>query len=136
MSKVLGIDYGQKRIGLALSDDDQKFAFVYNTIETKDKKQLTKNKILNDIQNICKLEDVKQIVIGMPTNLMGQSNKITEEVFEFIKQLEENLHIPVETQDERLTTVQAQKIKDKSSRNLDELSAQIILQNYLDKINI
>lgn len=136
--KILAIDYGTRNIGLALSDDEQKFAFPYNTL-TVSRQQLTVNtldKIIKDIKNICQLEKVKQIVVGLPLNLSGDKTKTTDVVFKFVKKLEENLDVPVEVKDERLTTIQASHLLNKTARNIDELSAQILLQSYLDKINL
>ncbi len=136
MPKILAIDYGTKNIGLALSDDEQKFAFAYNTIKSQKSKVKSQKlgKIISDIKNICKIEKVQRVIVGMPINLSGDKTKTTEKVFEFVKELEENLTVPVEVEDERLTTVQASRLKNKTARNINELSAQILLQGYLDKI--
>ncbi len=133
--KVLAIDYGTKNIGLALSDDEQKFAFPYRTLKVKFQKPNVKGaeKIIEDIGKICKSEKVKKIIVGMPINLSGEETKTTKMVFNFIKKLGQYLDIPIETEDERLTTVQALRIKDKGFHNVHELAAQILLQNWLDK---
>ncbi len=120
--KILAIDYGTKNIGLALSDDEQKLGFAYKTI----------NNFL-ELKNICEKEKVEKIIIGLPINLSGTKTKSTEMVFNFIKKLKKELDLPIETVDERLSTVEAEKIKTKKQKNIDELTAQILLQSYLDK---
>ncbi len=141
--KILAIDYGTKNIGLALSDENQEIAFPYATLQgaSRDNNE-TFLKVIQDIKKICKLEKVEKIIVGMPVNLAGDKTKTTELVFEFIKELsrqgslkgEKYINIPIEEIDERFSTVQAQKkIQNKNAHNLDELSAQILLQSYLDK---
>lgn len=131
--KILAIDYGARHIGLALSDDEQKFAFPYNTLTVNNKQPAINNKIIEDIKSICKIENVERIVVGMPINLSGEKTKTTEMVFNFVKELENELNMPIEVEDERLTTVQASRLENKNSRNEHELSAQILLQSWLDK---
>jgi putative Holliday junction resolvase len=137
MSKILAIDYGSKNIGLALSDDEGRIAFAYATIETGNWKLETGNiktdKIIEDIRRVCEIEKVGTVVVGMPIGLSGKDTKKTEEVWEFVKNLQENLKILVETEDERLTTVAAGHLENRNARNVDELSAQILLQGWLDR---
>jgi len=135
MSKILAIDYGTKNIGLALSDSGRRLAFPYNTLSVQCQSVQCQDRVISDLKKICLLEDVERVVLGMPLNLSGEKTKMSEEVFGFSKKLEEELDVPVEVEDERLTTVQAQKLANKGSRNIDELSAQILLQSYLDKIS-
>ena len=137
MPKILAIDYGARHIGLALSDDEQKFAFPYNTLNVKCQMSNVKciEKIVGDIDKVCKLEKVEKIIVGMPINLSGEKTKTTEMVFNFVKELEDGMDVLVEVEDERLTTVQAEKLKNKNARNEHELSAQILLQSWLDKSN-
>jgi len=134
MTKILAIDYGSKNVGLALSDDEGKLAFAYNTLHGNGDIKRHKEKIAGDIKNICKLEKVDRVVVGMPLGLAGGKTEMSEEVFEFVKILEEGCEVPVEVEDERWTSVQASKMENKTARNIDELSAQILLQAYLDKI--
>jgi len=137
MPKILAIDYGARHIGLALSDDEKGFAFPYNTINVKCQMSNVKciEKIVEDINKICKLEDVERIVVGMPINLSGERTKTTEMVFNFVKELEKELDVPIDVEDERLTSVQAGKLQNKNAHNEHELSAQILLQSYLDRSN-
>jgi len=136
MPKILAIDFGVKNIGLALSDDRQKIAFAYNTLTVRCQSVRCWKKIISDIQNICKLEKITRLIVGMPINLSGQKTKSTEAVFKFVKELENVLDIPIQAEDERLTTVQASRLENKNARNIDELSAQILLQSYLDRLRV
>ena len=137
--KILAIDYGSKNIGLALSDDEQKIAFAYKTLNVGAYRNtpLPNNtriqKIISDIKNICEIEKVKKIIIGLPLWLTGDRSKTTELVFDFARQLEQGIGLPVETIDERLSTVEANKLENKNARNIDELSAQILLAGWLEK---
>jgi putative holliday junction resolvase len=156
--KTLAIDYGSKNIGLALSDNEGRIAFAYATISggchserseeslRSPKKRKAKgsfatasptlrmtNGVIEDIKKVCELEKVETVVVGMPIGLSGKDTKKTEEVWEFVKNLQENLKILVETEDERLTTVAAGHLENRNARNVDELSAQILLQGWLDR---
>jgi len=125
--KILGIDYGTKNIGLALSDDEANFAFPYTTINNQ-------QSTINNIKEICEKEKVEKIIIGLPINLDGQETDTTQKVKKFILKLKANLDLPIETIDERLSTVQAHKLgANKKSANIDEVSAQILLQNWIDR---
>lgn len=132
--KILAIDYGSKNIGLALSDDEMKMAFAYATLRVKTQDFSSWQKIITDIKNICQIERVQKIIIGMPLWLTGDKSQTTEVVFNFARELEQGTGLKVETIDERLSTVQANKLENKNAKNIDELSAQILLAGYLEKI--
>lgn len=136
MSKILGIDYGSVRIGIAMSDESGTIAF---SKEVLDGNSPAAKKIL---KMVCD-ESVSKVVVGYPLNLKGAKTKQTEEVDTFIKQLESVL--PSGTKiikwDERLTSKMAasfmvdsgmKKKKRQEKSNLDLLSAAFILQSYLD----
>jgi putative holliday junction resolvase len=122
--KILGIDYGEKNVGLAISDREQNQAFVYDTI------QMGKN-FWDKLEEIIEQEKPDRIIVGLPLGLNGEYTKKTEEVVIFIEELENNLKLPVETEDERLSSVEADKLNSGNGR--DEEAARIILQSYLDK---
>ena len=124
MPKILGIDYGTKNIGLAVSDTLQSQAFAYDTLRMSPK-------LLEEIKAICETEKIDKIVIGLPIGLSGNYSDKTEEVLQFIHILESTTKLIVDTEDERLSTVEAHKIQ--SGHQIDEASAQIILQQYLDR---
>lgn len=122
--RVLGIDFGTKRIGLALSDESHTLAREYNIYSP--------NQFWQEIKNIIDSEGVERVVIGLPLNMSGDSTDKTREVQEFSDQLQEQLTVPIEFMDERLSSVMANNLPG-GRQNVDSLAAQIILQNYLDK---
>lgn len=123
MSKILGIDYGEKRIGLAVSDETLTFARELNILPPK--------KFWQELPTLIKEHQISKIVIGWPLNMSGEMTKKTKEV-ESVKSKVENLTgLTVKTVDERLSSVMAENISG-STKNLDSLAAQILLQNYLD----
>jgi len=134
--KILGIDYGEKRIGLALSDPS-------NTV-ARSLKVLKRNgtrKLLGEIKAVVDQNKIEKIVIGLPKNMNGSLGEKGNEVLAFVKILEKVVKVPIVTWDERLTTVSAEKVlrqaelsRKKRKDILDKLSACIILQNYLDSI--
>ena len=134
--KILGIDYGEKRIGLALSDISNMVARSLKVLNRE-----TNRNWLGEIKTIVDENEIKQIVIGLPKNMNGSIGKKGEEVLAFVKVLEKRVKVPIVTWDERLTTVAAEKVlrqaelsRKKRKGILDKLSACIILQNYLDSI--
>jgi putative Holliday junction resolvase len=124
--RVLGIDYGEKRIGLAVSDESQTLARELNILSPKEFWQQIKNTI--DENQITK------IVLGWPLNMRGEMTDKTREVEIFKLRLESETGLPVETMDERLTSQMAAKLPG-GDKNIDSLAAQILLQNYLDKVS-
>ena len=142
--KFLGIDYGTKRIGLAISDDDGQIAFP-------------KEIILNDfdtfkkINEILKKEKINEVVIGESVDFSGKLNALSARIEEFILELKEKFKLPISKQKEFLTSVEARKggktkeiltqkqshsrLKDKKRGHIDASAAALILQRYLDKIN-
>ncbi|MCL5666822.1 MAG: Holliday junction resolvase RuvX [Patescibacteria group bacterium] len=122
--RILGIDYGEKRIGLAISDETQTLARELDILSPKEFWKSLNLLILN--------YSIGRIIIGWPLNLSGQETKKTEEVRKFKEKLEKLVEIPVGIGDERLSSVMAQHLTGEK-KNLDSLAAQILLQNYLDK---
>lgn len=125
--RAVGIDFGTKRIGLAISDESQTLAREYGIYSPKE--------FWQQIAGIVEKEGVTQIVIGLPLNMSGDSTDKTRQVQEFSDQLQQRLTVPVEFMDERLSSVMAGKLPG-GRDNVDSLAAQIILQNYLDKNKI
>lgn len=122
--RVMGIDYGTKRIGVALSDETQTLAREYNIYAPKD--------FWQEIKNIIESEGVERIVIGLPLNMSGDHTDKTREVQVFSDELQQLVTLPLEFMDERLSSVMAENLPG-GRENVDSLAAQIILQNYLDK---
>ncbi|MEM0898159.1 MAG: Holliday junction resolvase RuvX [Verrucomicrobiota bacterium] len=137
MERILGIDYGEARIGLAISDDLGMLAHPVETIHRKETPDFA-----GRITEIVKERVVSRIVIGLPLRLDGSRGTAVEKVEQFVAGLRERIpeEIPLETTDERLTTVEAQrKLHEagrtvKNSRNvIDQMAAVVILQDYLDE---
>lgn len=133
MAKILGIDYGEVRVGIAISDVTETIASPKEHIDRR------KADLFDAISRLIKENNIEKIVVGLPLNLKGRYSHKTTEVKEFIDDLSEYIDIPVEKWDERFSTVSAERtlreanIKGKKRRKyVDSLSAQIILQNYLD----
>lgn len=132
--RVLGVDYGSVRIGLALSDPLRIIAKGYRTIPNNDHAVVT-------ITNIVLEENVKIIVVGMPFDLKGEIGSKGTEVELFIAALRNGVSVEIKKYDERFTSVMAEKslhemgMTKKQRRNkgsIDEIASAILLQNYLD----
>ena len=135
MSRFLGIDYGTVRIGLALSDPTGTLASPLPQLENKSISQ-----VRSSLDELIQTHDISRIIVGLPRNMDGTYGPAAEKVRNFISQIQESLRTPIETQDERLTTVQASKqlsqigLNQKELRKkIDSSSASLILQQYLDR---
>jgi len=124
--KYLGIDYGAKRVGLAVGTSEDGMAFPREVIpRTKD---------LGDVvEKYIEKEGIDEIVIGESKNLDGERNKIQDEIEDFVGEMTLLTGIPIHYELEFLTSHQAQKIQGKNAK-LDASAASIILQSYLDKL--
>ena len=123
--KYLGIDFGSKRVGIAVSDEDGKMAFPHSVIQND------KN-LLAEIENIIGNEGVNIIVMGESKNFKGEPNKIMKDIKKFKKILEEKTKLHVSFEPEFMTSSQAEQIQGKNKMH-DASAAAIILQSYLDK---
>ena len=135
MCRVLSIDYGQKRIGLALSDPTRTVATPLKTVLASSDHAQTVRSLTEEISK----HDLKMIVIGLPLHLSRQESPLSLLVRELKKRLEEELLTPVTLWDERLTSKQVEKAmieagvkRKKRKAHMDTLSATLILQSYLD----
>lgn len=122
--KILGIDYGSKRVGIAVSDEGGTLAFPKEII-LNDKNLLTK------LNNIVEEENVEEIVVGESVDFRGVANPIGEDIKEFIQDLTLNFMLPVHTEKEFLTTVEARRYGE--GKQVDSSAAALILQRYLDR---
>ena len=136
MGRVLGIDYGDSRIGLAMSDPLKIIASPFKTIRNEGNE-----KCLQVFQSLIKEKDVEAIIVGLPIGLKGQETVQTKKVREFANLLYA-LKLPIHLEDERLSSVSAEKsmiqqnIKTGHNKGLiDQRAAAIILQQFLDKQN-
>jgi putative Holliday junction resolvase len=130
--RILGIDLGEKRIGLAISDEGGKIACGFGVIDRK-------GDLMDRLKEIVSSKDVKEIVIGLPRSMDGDIGKQGKRVSCFAKKVAQSLGVPIKLWDERLTTssserllIQADLSRKKRRRVVDKLSATLILQNYLD----
>ena len=134
MAKVLGIDYGEKRVGVAISDSLQIIASSLTTIETK--------QFFIFLIELLQKEDIDRFVVGEPKNLDGTATDSTEMTENFVEKLSIKYpNIPITRIDERFTSKIAKqsildagtkKIKRRDKRLVDKVSAAIILQSHLD----
>jgi len=134
--RVLGIDYGTKRIGLALSDESESIAFPFRVVAND-------SFLFEIIRKIIETEDIGEAVIGVSTTQRGEDNKIEGKRKEFTDKLRQN--IPVKEIDERFSSHEARlrefgndqrsarKEKKVLKDTIDAEAAQIILQRYLDQ---
>ncbi|MBE5858575.1 MAG: Holliday junction resolvase RuvX [Butyrivibrio sp.] len=135
--RIMGLDYGSKTVGVAISDELLLTAQAKEIIRRKEENKLRKT--LSRIEELIQEYDVEKIVLGLPLN-MDQSESVRSALSEeFRDKLERRTSLPVVMWDERLTTVEADEIMDevgikKSERKeyVDMIAAQIILQDYLD----
>jgi putative Holliday junction resolvase len=123
--RLLGIDYGTKRVGVALSDEAGVFAYPHSVI--KNSKNLSK-----DIVAICKKENVGKIILGESLNFKGKCNDIVCETDVLKKILEKETGLPVIYENEVLSSAEAERIQGKNEM-LDASAAAVILRSYIDR---
>ncbi len=134
--RILGIDYGEARTGLAVCDENEMIATVIGTVHERDKEKLA-----DKIAAVCHQEHIEKLVLGLPKNMDGTEGFRAEHTRLFAQKLQALLpDLPMEFYDERLSTVAASRFmmeantKGKKKKNaIDALSAQIILQDYIDR---
>ncbi len=133
--RILGVDLGEKRIGLALSDPLGLTAQGLPTMQVKNEQE-----IFSKISEVIKEKNVDLIVFGLPKNMNGTLGPQAAKVQEFAKKIEEISKLPVDFEDERLSTVRAEQIlleadtsRAKRKKSIDRLAAVIFLQSYLDR---
>ena len=122
--RILGIDFGTKRVGLAISDESLTLAREFGIMSPA--------KFWESIEGIITEQGIELIIIGLPLNMAGELTDSTRRVQEFCDKLQERFDLPIEYMDERLSSVMAGNLPG-GKKNVDSLAAQIILQNYLDK---
>jgi putative Holliday junction resolvase len=134
--RILALDHGTKRIGVAVSDEMRMIATPLEYIPAEPFAGF-----LARLKEIIREKEVELIIIGMPRNMDGSYGPAALKVQEFVAVLKEAIAIPIKTLDERLTTVQAQKFliqgnvrRDKRKEKVDKTAAAILLQGYLDSL--
>lgn len=132
--RFMGLDVGDKRIGVALSDESALIASPRETLERRGNK-----KDIAHLLELARNEEVGEILVGMPFSLDGSLGPQAEKVGRFIDALKTETDIPVTTWDERLSTVSAERAllegdvsRAKRKQTIDRVAAALILQGYLD----
>jgi len=135
--RIMGLDVGVKRIGIAISDPLGWTAQGHSVLH-----RTKMNRDMEVLQQICREYEIEEIVLGYPLNMNGTVGPKAEEIKEFGKTLAEYLQLPISYWDERLSTVSAQRhliaadvSRQKRKDVIDKLAAVNILQAYLDRIS-
>ena len=136
-SRLIGLDLGTKRIGVAICDDKRKIAFPFKTIEYK-----SMNYLLNELRIIIKDNSIDAIIIGNPINMDGSLGKSAQSINDKAKIIDKELSILTAMWDERLSTSGAFNISSnldikfsEKKKNIDEKAAAFILQGVIDFLN-
>lgn len=134
--RILAIDHGTKRIGLALSDE---LGVIAQPLEFVPAEPFSG--VLSRLQEIVQERSVGMLLVGMPRNMDGSLGPAAAKVQEFVAKLKDALAMPVKTWDERLTSAQANRFlieadvrREKRKEKVDKTAAAILLQSYLDNI--
>jgi putative Holliday junction resolvase len=132
--RILALDYGTKRIGVALSDE---LGWTAQPLETFERRTLERD--IAHIHDLVRTHDVRQVLLGLPLRLNGKEGPAVQAVHEFIARLGEVLPAPIVTWDERMTTKAAEELliasdvsRKKRKGVVDRVAAAILLQSYLE----
>ncbi|MCB7129442.1 MAG: Holliday junction resolvase RuvX [Candidatus Brocadiales bacterium] len=134
--RILGIDYGRKRIGLAVSDP---LCITAQGLPTLERGDLSGHD-MDVLAGVIREREVDEIVVGLPLNMDGTRGEIAREALAFAGELRKRFALPVHMMDERLSTVRAHRAmkeggltRKKRAGKVDKISAQLILQDYLGR---
>ncbi len=135
--KYLGLDLGTKTLGVSISDITKTIATTYGTIHFEEENY---DEAISKLSTIVEKEPIEKFILGLPKNMNGTVGPRALTTLQFKKNLEDTFKIPVEMQDERLSTkeasgymIKANMSRKKRKQKIDSLAANIILQTYLDK---
>ena len=128
MSRYLGIDCGDNRIGIAVSDEDGKFAFPRVILQNT-------ASFFDELKKIILSEDVGTVIMGLPQNFSGEDTKQTKKVRAFAEILKKEINAEIICENEILTSRQVEKTGASTKAMIDASSAALILQGYLDRKN-
>lgn len=137
IKRILGIDYGKKRVGIAITDP---LGITVQPLEVLQRKSVAED--VSRINEIVMEKQVELIVVGMPSNMNGTPGSLTEEIKWYSEKLKAGTGLPVEFVEERLTTHAAERMlideadmsREKRKKIRDKIAAVFILQNYMDKL--
>ncbi len=139
--KYLGIDYGAKNVGIAISDEGGKMAFAKTVLDND-------GSLFGEIQKIIEDEKIEEVVLGESLNFAGEPNIIMKQIVPFKKKLEDTTGLKVHFQKELFTSAEAERVQGQNLRNIrkserkektvslkknDASAAALILRSYLDK---
>ncbi len=133
--KILGIDYGTKKIGLAISDETNTIAMPLEVINCDEN-------VFDRIKEIVENNGVERVVVGLPITLSGNKGKRAQETEEFVSKLKDTIDVDIVEWDERLSTRFSERILNKANvkgrkrkkQVIDKIAATFILQGYLDSL--
>ena len=135
--RIMGLDYGDRRIGVAVSD---LFGWTAQGLEVIDRKHGSEQ---DRIAQLVREYEVTEVVVGLPKNMNGTVGPRGEICISFAEELKKSLQVPVHLWDERLTTMAAERTlieadvsRKKRKQVVDKMAASLILQNYLDSKSI
>ncbi len=135
--RILALDHGTKRIGLAVSDEMALIAQPLEFLAAEPREDFFKR-----LKEIVDSRQVGEILVGIPRNMNGTYGPAAEKAREFVAALQKVLTIPIKTWDERLTTVQANRFlietgmrREKRKERVDQTAAALLLQSYLDSLS-
>lgn len=123
--RYLGIDFGSKRVGVAISDETNTLAFPYVVIQNNEK-------LIEELGQIIVKEKITNIIIGESLDYTGAPNKIMKSIKDFVAILEQKTKLTISFEPEFLTSLQAEHLQGKNEMH-DASAATIILQSFLDK---
>ena len=139
--RIMGLDYGSKTVGVAISDPLGITAQGIETIERKEENKLRRT--LARIEELAKEYEVEKIILGFPKNMNNTIGERGEKTLEFKEMLERRTGLPVIMWDERLTTVEAERTlieshvrRENRKKYIDKIAAVFILQGYLDSLGM
>jgi putative Holliday junction resolvase len=131
---LLGLDFGQKRIGVAVVQGGTNIALPVGMIERKNREQ-----VLDEVLKLIRSYRIEKLVVGLPKTLKGEMGPAAEKLTKEMEWFREKLPVPLEMWDERLSTKEVERVlidadvrREKRKEVIDQLAAQRILQNYLD----
>lgn len=132
--RILALDFGEKRVGVAMSDPMKLTAQGLMTLTG-----MTTEEILASVEDTCRKYNISEIVLGYPLLMSGAEGEMAELVHQFAREIEKRMSIPVILWDERLSSKQAERVlRDnrifRKKEDIDRVSACLILQSYLDSV--
>lgn len=136
MARYMGLDVGDKTIGVAISDE---LGMTANPVTTIQRTGSIKREI-GEVRKLAEENNVGRIVVGMPLMLDGSIGVQAEKVQTFIEEMRKRIRIPIVTWDERLTTVEVERIliasdqsREQRKKVIDKMAASVLLRSYMDR---